>query len=650
MSNRKICIWVILFFLLSVIVTYGENDENNKEYQSNLQDKYSISCSGCTKDNTVISSGGKTGSFTGANPELGSDTSIEVVNLEGSTADVKGGYSGTIKVGGSSSSTIEGINGVFELSSGSKATIKDGVVTLEKANQGSAVQLAGKNQEISGSNIEVDSQTNTIRSKNEITVKGRSFCCNAEITFTVTGYTVSGADVSATENNNLIAQFNGKITYHDDRHMTLRDGTKLSEFKNGMKIREISMRDVKSIVHDLEYFSENGKCNNIGSNCLSIDNKNNLNFYLENGISVHVTKFKDSIPYKISGTFGDDSDPTGIYQNHFFLKELVYNNDGTPTLDPYKSFPMQIFSTIILAKGIVTGEGSPKYFTGHVDFDLENGHRYKLENGMCYICTDCIPVGEVDSLVDYVNKNAAKILQKQQQLLEKLEEKWGTRPMRILGYLNDAREQTIIGAYLRASELADIDPYLLTASSFQEGANMYMDFGYYFNSRAEVDGYGALGLDTFGNDADNLKKLGFLRQDFNEYKTYDTFNEKDEQVTSATFENIHYAIEAQAARLKYAEYQFERHLKKLGYNPNDVSAEEKKAWTYAYYNAGPGGPKTDRGCYILLKKYGSEYINTGNHAAVRNARRVMATRDLLLGGDEQSGGIYDPSSIILAQK
>lgn len=220
--------------------------------------------------------------------------------------------------------------------------------------------------------------------------------------------------------------------------------------------------------------------------------------------------------------------------------------------------------------------------------------------------------------------------QRIKELQDAAKAKWGNPGMRIFGYLDDFREAPIIRALVNGCNAAGVSLNFCTSVAFNEGLNIYIDKNFYENQNAPVSGFVYLGLDNFGSEAAGLKKGGYLRQDFEEFKVTDAVNEKGQRVKSSDFPNIDAALEALGARLKYTQDLVLRDAAKYGYKLN---SDQLDYWTYVYWNCGPA-------CRTQKLQNGQDIPTNpgkiGQGDPVGNSKRVLATRDLI-----SKSGMFD---------
>ncbi len=248
------------------------------------------------------------------------------------------------------------------------------------------------------------------------------------------------------------------------------------------------------------------------------------------------------------------------------------------------------------------------------------------------------PIRLYFSLPEDVKVTAEKALEaakRRDDIVREINQKWNTPPMWMVGWLDDSREARIIRALKSASAKSDLPPDLVTAVAFNEGLNVFIEGSFYVDPNSEVSGFGSLGLDNFGSEAEGLKKMGYLRKDFSEYKIpdYEIKNEQGQKVISANFPNIDVAIEAMAARLKWTRDMVLKDARKYGYK---LDKDQLDYWTYIYYNCGPNcktGTLKNR-----LPEIPATPGSIGVGDALGIAKRVLGTRDII-----KKIGLFDKS-------
>jgi len=114
----------------------------------------------------------------------------------------------------------------------------------------------------------------------------------------------------------------------------------------------------------------------------------------------------------------------------------------------------------------------------------------------------------------------------------------------------------------------------------------------YFNAKINdkeypVDGFYNYGLDTFSSAYPELRKKGYLSEDFN-FKPYEANNEKGEKVLTAAFKTNEDAMRAKVAYMRHFRDQVQEEINKKGLK---VDSERLNYLTLAGYNAGIGNAK-----------------------------------------------------------
>ncbi|MBI2653671.1 hypothetical protein HYX02_02555 [Candidatus Woesearchaeota archaeon] len=215
-------------------------------------------------------------------------------------------------------------------------------------------------------------------------------------------------------------------------------------------------------------------------------------------------------------------------------------------------------------------------------------------------------------------------------LQEEARRKWGLTGVTFFPYLDDHREAPILRGLSTNCGRLNLPLDFCTAVAFNEGLHLWMDSIFYIDPKAEVSGFFALGLDTFGSEVETLKRGGYLRKDFSEFKVSEAENEQRQKVKTATFKNIDVALEAFAARLKWTRDNVLKDAASRGYKLNQ---DQLDYWTYIYWNCGHGCG-TQR-----LRREGPQIpsgLGSGSLDPVPHAKNVMATRDLV-----RKSGIFD---------
>jgi hypothetical protein len=183
-----------------------------------------------------------------------------------------------------------------------------------------------------------------------------------------------------------------------------------------------------------------------------------------------------------------------------------------------------------------------------------------------------------------------------------------------------------------------IDPALLYSSAMEEGMSgrfpgkggeVKGDSG---NKQFPISGYGAFGLDTFGDDFPELLKKGYLTKDFaNNFQKAYHMNEKYQDINSANFKNVESAVQAKAALMKYRFDQIDSYASAHGIK---LSPKAREFFGLASYNAGPGaGPQ-------MLKDYNNNGLLKGDKFLEKRPTSGVGLSEKSYGPTGTNEGLY----------
>jgi len=193
---------------------------------------------------------------------------------------------------------------------------------------------------------------------------------------------------------------------------------------------------------------------------------------------------------------------------------------------------------------------------------------------------------------------------------QKLQKKWGVRPRKYFGYVDDEREEDLAKWIYEAAETASqnrcdirITPSeIFVMFMLEGGAHKYSilsennSSGYYtkYRNNHSVSGSEELGLDFINNEIEILKKSGFVPHSIKieNYSSHELqlqpLNEQGVRIQTAYFLNLEDGLKVLAgtfAERKYAFLQdFKKHFGKA--ELNKLTDEETFFWTAFYFNAG----------------------------------------------------------------
>ncbi|MEO1173092.1 MAG: hypothetical protein AAFX94_13740, partial [Myxococcota bacterium] len=211
---------------------------------------------------------------------------------------------------------------------------------------------------------------------------------------------------------------------------------------------------------------------------------------------------------------------------------------------------------------------------------------------------------------------------------------FGHRPLRYIGYLDNLREKPIVDTLLAAAERTDEDPAFLYTVGMGEGLVLELDDWTDSISGVdvpeEIDGFGALGIDFFGTEVEELRTRGWLPDAFQEgthYRLREAVNEKDEEVMSASIlaspdgaSSLYNAFVALAAVIRSREAQARAVLGR-----DFVNDTERNFATYYTFNAGAGVFRDYLRSGPVVRPYAGEELSGPSQNALANTAARMAT-------------------------
>lgn len=210
-------------------------------------------------------------------------------------------------------------------------------------------------------------------------------------------------------------------------------------------------------------------------------------------------------------------------------------------------------------------------------------------------------------------------------LAKKIGDQYKVRPRSYLGLLDKiGTTQRIEKEFLeRVRDAANFVNAKIAAKQWgfkvsqEEIVTTFMTEGGVLNLRANVEnfnGFGSLGLDTYGSllDNENLRFLSF--SELLDLKTSFYTNEKGERYKTFDELDLRQAVYAVAGMYAFNKLMLARNLKARGMNINALTPEQQFFWTTVYFNAGPGGGKK------LFEKEGLQYADKPWHRKDENAK------------------------------
>lgn len=225
---------------------------------------------------------------------------------------------------------------------------------------------------------------------------------------------------------------------------------------------------------------------------------------------------------------------------------------------------------------------------------------------------------------------ALEASKRREELKQNIQQKYGVAPMHMMGWVDDKREVGIVRSLLFASRASGLSPEFVTAAAFQEGLNVFIEKEYYQNPNVKLYSDAVLGLMHFPEEADNLKRKGFLRRDFQGEKGY-LSEYSSKYYYTQYFSNVQEALEAFTATLAERKADFLTYARNKGYDVGRLSEDQINYWTYTSFNCGKSCMR-ERAKESLDIPVGAGTIqmtHVGNIDPHWNAKRVLATTDLI---------------------
>lgn len=195
------------------------------------------------------------------------------------------------------------------------------------------------------------------------------------------------------------------------------------------------------------------------------------------------------------------------------------------------------------------------------------------------------------------------------------------QPQSFVGLL---KEPAVVSPLLQGAKASGVEPEYLAAVAFQEGYYLYAQTLAEGRAFGSFDSMEPMGLDSFADLAETLKRKGFLRKDFDGYTLEGTrLNEAGHRLRVARFAGPEAALEAMGALIRHKRAQFEADARGLGLDPGRLSAQDRELWGYVYYNF--RNPKA------MLSQNGFGWVRraVGPSHPLYSAQRVAATAAFL---------------------
>lgn len=163
-------------------------------------------------------------------------------------------------------------------------------------------------------------------------------------------------------------------------------------------------------------------------------------------------------------------------------------------------------------------------------------------------------------------------------------------------YLSDTyenEETPVKDIIAQSAPKSGLRPSLFYSSSMEEGmrglfptAKNKGQIDHSGHDKFPISGFVSFGLDRFSDTYPELKKKGYLPDDFNRnFEKSPEVNEKKEKINSANFKDLRSAVQAKAAVVKYTQ----DNLKKFAADKKiNLSPKAEEFFTLIAYNAGEG--------------------------------------------------------------
>ena len=437
----------------------------------------------------------------------------------------------------------------------------------------------------------------------------------------------------------LNERFNGKVGFfQEDWKVKLYDNTEFSI----LNPKDDSLLTTIKTDKPIDYYTIKGKCS-AGQNCIQ-HTAEELFTNLRDGARITVEDPGSKIRNIASRKINDDS-------------SLEVTQEGTTltfTKDPLKIRGDLLKTNIENVDQEYTKEGRTRILQITVQ---EITKRQEITREKVAVFTQCPPCTALGGASDPDLKVRYNALKDNNALIKSYsdgtEKSVGVKPRNLAPYFDDSRERDLTHSFGTAfKKYPQLNPNLVLAAAANEGLMAtWVERNYYNDPTAPVNGFLSLGLDRFGERAEDFKKQGCghalkdpcLAASFTSYSPMKARNEKREDVISATFPSLEAGLEAFGAQLWRTQSKFLNDAKKLGINTRGLNQRHLDYWTYVYYNSGEEeGLKFLRGAKArneliptnrivpakkVIKVAGGGTRETTN--AEYNALRVVLTSELL---------------------
>ena len=392
----------------------------------------------------------------------------------------------------------------------------------------------------------------------------------------------------------ILSKFTG--TLKTNGYKVLGESTKYALFFNGRESRSYN------VDKETEFHAIQGGCTNSLISCIEeFDLEDYLNEELNKSRGYKnikiIPKNNNLIEIKTSDNFINNLNIDQIKDN----SSVIFNDKDQVILEFTKD-PIRI-------------KGNFAKLSSNINSFFENNkgeiHEINIENG---IITQCSFPCESFSLTSVINPRLKELLYSPEgkKYEKEIQEKYGDQAkLWYLNYLVVGDNPKIYKAVVAASQgLYErkgkyISPEFIYVGAVAEGLGSFIE---HEKLNWPVNGFFYLGLDSFGDNAEILRKNGYLPKDFNEgkgyweytdegykaeyiikegkYATDINYGETGTKVLSGNFGNLEDAFVAKAAEYAWRQDIFLNDIKEMGIKENEMSQDAINFWTYFYYNAG----------------------------------------------------------------
>ncbi|MFA4886601.1 MAG: hypothetical protein WC595_00140 [Candidatus Nanoarchaeia archaeon] len=341
--------------------------------------------------------------------------------------------------------------------------------------------------------------------------------------------------------------YQNRIKLHENTQLDLMDG--------------IDETTLTSLVSEkpILYYTTVGECS-VGQNCLEI-NKGAL---LVNSLGNNNLRIQD---YKGQITSLTSKKITDASKVEFTQKDttIVFSKDPFKVQGNLKDTSVESIDTEYVKAGQTRIQKFQLIETTPLSSEALSQPPEKIPTFS--ECPPCLTVGgSVDQTLkvrlNSLNANKAQV----KAYITENENVYGVRPMNLLGYYDDKREEKLITSLKNAAEkYPDLSPTLLIAAANQEGLILWTGNKYYKNPDAKVSGFNDLGLDKFservGNKELQTKKIEELKNSAEGAKI-DLKLALEDHAPADKIKELRTTVQQTAQNLK--DYTPEKNLKETG--------------------------------------------------------------------------------------